>query len=231
MVAKCADEASNQAAGDAVTKLLGMLRDQKFPMQGLRPSSDDLAQILKPTVAGDELRWSPDIVTVVKPMLVRSATQAARRHSAENMKQILLGIIMYANNHKGEFPPDLAITVKRPGHVAGRANRPTRSGAEARVYLRQAIDPVALHFQPTCQLSTSNSPVETTWALPTAMSNGSARGSKSRISSNSRVRRNECDCCRIRLGGRLARADAFGRAQPAGFQETLGASPQRPSRS
>jgi len=112
MVAKCADEASNQAAGDAVTKLLGMLRDQKFPMQGLRPSSDDLAQILKPTVAGDELRWSPDIVTVVKPMLVRSATQAARRHSAENMKQILLGIIMYANNHKGEFPPDLAITVK-----------------------------------------------------------------------------------------------------------------------
>jgi hypothetical protein len=30
-----------------------------------------------------------------------------RVHSASNMKQILLGIIMYANNHKGEFPPDL----------------------------------------------------------------------------------------------------------------------------
>lgn len=112
MVAKCADGSSAQAAGDAVTKLLGLLRDQKFPMQGLRPSSDDLVQILKPTVDGDELRWSPDIVTVVKPMLVRSATQAARRNSAGSIKQIMLGIIMYANNHKGEYPPDLATTVK-----------------------------------------------------------------------------------------------------------------------
>jgi prepilin-type processing-associated H-X9-DG protein len=112
MVAKSPDAASAQAAGDAVTKLLGMLREQKFPMQGLRPSSDDLAKILNPNVTGDELRWSPDIVTVVKPMLVRSATQAARRHSAENVKQILLGVVMYANNHKGEFPPDLATTVK-----------------------------------------------------------------------------------------------------------------------
>jgi prepilin-type processing-associated H-X9-DG protein len=108
MVAKASDAASAQAAGDAVTKLLGELREQNFPMRGLRPSSQDLAQILKPTVAGDELRWSPDIVTVVKPMLVRSATSAARARSAGNIKQVLLGIVLYANNHKMEYPPDLA---------------------------------------------------------------------------------------------------------------------------
>jgi prepilin-type processing-associated H-X9-DG protein len=112
MVAKSPDAPSANAAGDAAKKLLAGLQGQKFPMEGLRPSSEDLVRLLTPTVDGDELKWSPDVATLVKPMLVRSATQAARVHSASNMRQLLLGIIMDANSHKGEFPRDLASMMK-----------------------------------------------------------------------------------------------------------------------
>jgi hypothetical protein len=117
MVARSPDAESATSVGDAVTHLLAALREQKFPMQGLRPSSEDLVRLLSPTVAADELRWSPDIATLIKPMLVRSATQAARVHSASNMRQLLLGIIMDANNHKGEFPRDLASMIKNQDMV------------------------------------------------------------------------------------------------------------------
>jgi prepilin-type processing-associated H-X9-DG protein len=50
----------------------------------------------------------PVLVSIMLPALNKAREQANRVKSANNLKQIGLGAIMYANAHKGKFPPDLA---------------------------------------------------------------------------------------------------------------------------
>lgn len=54
------------------------------------------------------LYTEPALVSILLPALNRAREQANRVKSASNLRQIGLGAIMYADAHKGKFPPDLA---------------------------------------------------------------------------------------------------------------------------
>jgi hypothetical protein len=47
------------------------------------------------------------VTAVLLPALNRSRETAKRVQCASNIRQILQGILLYANDHKGEYPPDL----------------------------------------------------------------------------------------------------------------------------
>jgi hypothetical protein len=52
------------------------------------------------------------IVSVLLPSLNRAREQANRVKSASNLRQIAIGVQMYANDNKGRFPPDFAALAK-----------------------------------------------------------------------------------------------------------------------
>ncbi len=74
---------------------------------------DVLAKGFTPTVAGDRLTFHLDmnqsliVSGVMLPAIAKARMQASQSASMSNMKQILLGCIMYAEDHKGVFPADL----------------------------------------------------------------------------------------------------------------------------
>jgi hypothetical protein len=51
------------------------------------------------------------VTAVLMPALNRSRETAKRVQCASNIRQISMGILMYANDHKGEYPPDLGTLV------------------------------------------------------------------------------------------------------------------------
>jgi hypothetical protein len=74
---------------------------------------DALAKSFTPTVAGDRLTFHLDadqsmkFAGILLPAIAKARMQASTTVSMSNMKQILLGCMMYAEGHKGQFPPDL----------------------------------------------------------------------------------------------------------------------------
>jgi prepilin-type processing-associated H-X9-DG protein len=112
MVAQTPDDAKARAVADLVGRMLPQVRGQKqlIPPFFLAPS--DLAELLKPTVEGNQVRWEPDFQTVLRPIIARDVRQGIRFHSATNMKQILQGLAIYANNRNGQTPRDLAALIK-----------------------------------------------------------------------------------------------------------------------
>jgi prepilin-type processing-associated H-X9-DG protein len=53
------------------------------------------------------MSMQPAMMSILLPSLSRARGQADRIKSASNLRQIGLGILMYANEHKGMYPPDL----------------------------------------------------------------------------------------------------------------------------
>lgn len=79
---------------------------------------DTLAKSFTPAVAGDRLTIHLDasqsltLAAVILPAVSKARMQASANVSMSNMKQILLSCVMYAEDHKGEFPPDLKTLMK-----------------------------------------------------------------------------------------------------------------------
>jgi prepilin-type processing-associated H-X9-DG protein len=112
MIAQTTGDQAAQAIAGVLDRMLADVwgPEPRVPPFFLTPA--ELAKTLKPTVAGDQLRWEPDFEKVLAPVIARDVRQGVRQHSATNMRQILQGFVMYANGHKGETPPDLNALLK-----------------------------------------------------------------------------------------------------------------------
>lgn len=82
---------------------------------------DVLAKGFTPAVAGDRLTFhlstgqSLIVSRVLLPAIANARMQASQSVSMSNMKQILLGCVIYAEDHKGVFPTDLQTLMKGRG--------------------------------------------------------------------------------------------------------------------
>jgi hypothetical protein len=112
MVAQSPDANAAQALGDLANNALVDLREYRAKVVPVLPAPAELADMLRPTVAGDQVRWEPDLQKLVMPVIDRDLGQAVRAHAASNMRQILQGFAMYANNHDGQAPSDLNVLIK-----------------------------------------------------------------------------------------------------------------------
>lgn len=74
---------------------------------------DALARAFTPAVAGDTLTFRLDadqslkLTAIILPAMAKSREQARQMRSLSNLRQIALASVLYANDHKNEFPPDL----------------------------------------------------------------------------------------------------------------------------
>jgi hypothetical protein len=79
---------------------------------------DAMAKALTPAVAEDRLtiRLGADealkFTGVLLPAMAKARHQARQVRSANNIRQLLMGSVMYANENKGQFPPDLKSMLK-----------------------------------------------------------------------------------------------------------------------
>jgi prepilin-type processing-associated H-X9-DG protein len=71
---------------------------------------------------------------VMMPALAKARTQASRVVSMNNLKQIALGCIMYADDNKGAFPPSLQSLVDKGLIQAKALQSPRKSSAEGKPF-------------------------------------------------------------------------------------------------
>jgi prepilin-type processing-associated H-X9-DG protein len=113
---KMAVQTPDGPTANAIAKVVeSALTDIRAERERLLPplrAAAELAAVQAPTVVGDQVRWEPDFQKLVMPVLVRETINAARDHSAQNIRQLLLGVVMYANNLKGQAPPDLNVVLQ-----------------------------------------------------------------------------------------------------------------------
>ncbi len=117
---------------------------------------DELSKLLRPTIVEDRLELALDgktgataVARALVPVLSDARNRAWRAASANNIKQIMMGCIMYANDHKGQWPPNLESIVEGNYVPAEVLVGPMREGEKVGyVYVRPAsplnkIDPRA----------------------------------------------------------------------------------------
>jgi hypothetical protein len=139
LVMQTPDAASAAALSDTINKgiELGkqmMVREVKrWPEAGrLLGDADALAKAFTPTVAGDRLTLHLDTDNALKltgfilPAMAKAREQSLRMRSLSNLKQITMACIMYANEHKNEFPPDLE-TVQKTNELPAEVLRNPRA--------------------------------------------------------------------------------------------------------
>jgi hypothetical protein len=120
--------------------------------QGFRrdvPNGEKLLAVVTPAVAGDKLTITLDQpaiesgVTLGMPALFAAREQAQRLQSMSNVRQLLIGVIMYSNENKGRlpenFPGDLAPYLGGEPNMAAVVRNPAQPGrSPAYVYVRPA---------------------------------------------------------------------------------------------
>jgi hypothetical protein len=109
-------QAPDASAAQSIAKLVELaLPDVRAAQEQLLPplrTVANLAEAQAPTTAGNQVRWEPDFHKAVMPVIMREITLAARQESAANMKQIMVGLYVYAHDHQGQTPTDLDALVK-----------------------------------------------------------------------------------------------------------------------
>ena len=125
MVAHCADISSARAVADFVDKSLPDLRQHKEKkIFSILPAPGQLAELMKPTVDREDVRFSPDAEKQIRPIIASDAVQAARERIEGNMKYLLQGFVMYQNNFMGKWAPDLPTMIKFEDMTPSAANDP-----------------------------------------------------------------------------------------------------------
>lgn len=112
--AQCPDAGSAKALAGALNALTSNLRKQKLSVVSWLPPIEGAEKLFDFAAAGDRVNWAPgqQIINTLQPLIMAQLSNSLQVQSANNMKQILLGTIMYANTRKGQFPPDLATMTK-----------------------------------------------------------------------------------------------------------------------
>jgi hypothetical protein len=131
--------ASAAALSDTLNKAIDlgkqmMVREmQRFPeLARMLGDADALAKAFTPTVAGDRLTLRLDtdnalkLTSVILPAVAKAKEQSLRVRSLSNLRQITLACIMYANEHKDQFPPDLQ-TVQKTNQLPAEVLRNPRA--------------------------------------------------------------------------------------------------------
>lgn len=102
-----------KAFGKTVDDILKAVRDDK-EIQKAVPSVAVVVEMLKLKIDGDQARLAMKendlktlVARVLAPMVQEGRTKATRVAAMNNIKQILMGCIMYAADHKNEWPADL----------------------------------------------------------------------------------------------------------------------------
>lgn len=114
MVIQSQDAEAAQAFASVLDKVFQSLRQDGVAKEF--PQSDEILNLLKPAVQGDRLKLGLNAEAVrtamtrsLAPSLLRARQQAKRSASAANVRQIVLGCIMYSADHKGQWPEKLSM--------------------------------------------------------------------------------------------------------------------------
>jgi prepilin-type processing-associated H-X9-DG protein len=90
---------------------VGWVDAQGFHSKGIQPFPGSTLVASDPATSA--IYAEPVLISILLPSLNRAREQANRVKSASNLRQIGLAAMMYANDHQGQFPPDLATMVKK----------------------------------------------------------------------------------------------------------------------
>lgn len=89
---------------------VGWADAQGFHMKSIQPFPGSTMIASDPAITA--LYIEPTLISIMLPALNRAREQANRVKSASNLRQIGMGAMLYANEHKGKFPPDLETLYK-----------------------------------------------------------------------------------------------------------------------
>lgn len=112
LIIQSQDAASAQAFRGVIEKGLDFWANMAKSQAGM----DDAANLIKPLLPaqeGDRLTLSVGqqqvdaFVAGITPAMRSARQNAVHVQSSSNMRQLLIGCIMYANDHKGQWPPTL----------------------------------------------------------------------------------------------------------------------------
>lgn len=99
------------------------------------------------TAGAMDIQTSAVLMAIMLPSLQRAREQATRVQSASNLRQIGQAVQIYANEHKGKFPPNLAetLTVDIPAQAfinprTGNALPPGLEGEELNNWVNESSD-------------------------------------------------------------------------------------------
>jgi len=98
----------------------------------LLPDFDKIAAMLTPKISGDRLILTLDdkqidtMITVLRPPLLRARRMAKRTASMNNMRQIILACMMFAQDHKDQWPDKLSQLVEK--NYLSNGCSPTKRG-------------------------------------------------------------------------------------------------------
>lgn len=115
VVLQSTDAASAKQTRELIVAALGQLRQ---PATGMKPEQTDL---LTPAVQNDQLVLElkedrlKGLATALSGPLLEARWQARQVQSITNIKNIVLACHMHAADHQGQWPDDLAATVKYLG--------------------------------------------------------------------------------------------------------------------
>jgi prepilin-type processing-associated H-X9-DG protein len=125
IVIQSPDASSATALAETLNKLIALGKQmlaqeiRNVPQsQKLIGDVDALAEGFTPAVEGDRLTFHLDTDQSLKlaglelPAFAQARGRASQAVAASNMKQILLGCVMYAEDHKGAFPADFQALMK-----------------------------------------------------------------------------------------------------------------------
>ncbi len=127
-VAQSPDGASANSAIDAIKQVLAARHNEKLALPyWFLPPLENLDTLITFKVDGNKLKWTPDIAATIQPLAVREMQASIGTLASSNMKQILLGAIMYANNNK-QFPPDIPALMKEQDLSPGVLKDPLHPG-------------------------------------------------------------------------------------------------------
>jgi hypothetical protein len=106
------DPAAANRAHDAIRQALAGLHGLKIEMPWWSlPPLENIDTLVSFRVDGSQLKWTPDVTNSIEPLAAREIEASISLLASSNMKQILLGAIMHANNTR-QFPPDLPTLMK-----------------------------------------------------------------------------------------------------------------------
>ena len=110
---------------DLIDRALGMARVMITRAAAQSPDGarlvgdiDALIKAFTPKVATDRLTLALDadqslkLTAIILPALAKAREQSKQVQTLSNIRQILLGCIMFANDHANQFPPDLLAMTK-----------------------------------------------------------------------------------------------------------------------
>jgi hypothetical protein len=116
-VIQATDPAAAKAANDGIMGALKGIHGAKLQLPWwVFPPIENLDTLVSFRLEGSQLKWTPDIANMIEPLAMREIRRSVELLASENIKQLLLGAIMYANNTK-QFPPDIA-TLMKDQHLA-----------------------------------------------------------------------------------------------------------------